>query len=173
MVIEKLSLKAVQFYRAASRTAAKGSNYVSNSLIDLLSGHTQVGKRIAAGVRQARISARNKMMTLVKDETGVLTRYMGSVETNGSKVAGKAAGSATLTATLRAFDTELAGTCKVKVTDSTSSKNDEAQLKDAFARFGVQMETYHGDWRKNEYWIGGKSVDRDKAWEHVYRNARR
>ena len=45
---------------------------------------------------------------------------------SGSKVAGKAAGSATLTATLRAFDTELAGTCKVKVTDSTSSKNDDS-----------------------------------------------
>ena len=55
----------------------------------------------------------------------------------------------------------------------TSGAHDEAQLKDAFARFGVQVETYHGDWRKNDYWIGGESVDRDKAWEHVYRNARR
>jgi len=50
----------------------------------------------------------------------------------------------------------------------TSSAHDEAQLKDAFARFGVQVETYHGYFRDNDYKINGRSVSRDKAWQYVY-----
>jgi len=50
----------------------------------------------------------------------------------------------------------------------TSGAHDEAQLKDAFARFGVSVETYHGDWTNNKYRIDGHSVSRDKAWQYVY-----
>ena len=50
----------------------------------------------------------------------------------------------------------------------TSSKHDEAQLKNAFARFGITVETYHGDWTKNEYSVHGKEISREKAWERIY-----
>jgi len=50
----------------------------------------------------------------------------------------------------------------------TSGAHDEAQLKDAFARFGVSVETYHGDWTYNEYRIGGRRVSRGTAWQYIY-----
>ena len=53
----------------------------------------------------------------------------------------------------------------------TSSKNDEEQLKNAFKKFGVKVETYHGDFTSNEYSIKGKSVTREEAWQHIYRRA--
>jgi len=54
----------------------------------------------------------------------------------------------------------------------TSGAHDEAQLKDAFARFGVQVETYHGYFRDNDYKINGRSVSRDKAWNYIYNQVR-
>lgn len=54
----------------------------------------------------------------------------------------------------------------------TSGKNDEEQLKNAFARFGITVETYHGDWTKNEYRIKGKEITREQAWERIYSRVR-
>ena len=52
----------------------------------------------------------------------------------------------------------------------TSGANDEAQLKGVFDRFGIKVETYHGDWSKNTYYdkLNKKSVERDEAWQLVY-----
>jgi len=51
-----------------------------------------------------------------------------------------------------------------------SSARDEAQLKGAFDRFGIKVETYHGDWTKNEYYdkLNHRTINRDEAWQLVY-----
>lgn len=50
----------------------------------------------------------------------------------------------------------------------TSSKNDERQLKQAFARFGIKMETYHGSITPNAYSRNGHSISREQAWNYIY-----
>ena len=52
----------------------------------------------------------------------------------------------------------------------TSDAHDEAQLKGVFDRFGIKVETYHSDFRKNEYYdkLNKRTIDRDEAWALVY-----
>ena len=50
----------------------------------------------------------------------------------------------------------------------TSSKNDERQLKKAFAKFGITVETYHGSITPNEYSRNGHSISREQAWNYIY-----
>lgn len=50
----------------------------------------------------------------------------------------------------------------------TSSKNDERQLKKAFASFGIKVETYHGNITENEYSRNGHKITREQAWNYIY-----
>lgn len=59
---------------------------------------------------------------------------------------------------------------KLGLLDSKDASDKE--LVRAFKSFGVSVETYHGDWRSNEYKINGRRADREEVWDYIYSRKR-
>lgn len=132
MAIEKLSAYAFKFWRAAKT----GTKYVAKESKDLFANHTKIGRRLRAGVHQAREAVRVKMPKFSDKTEGMLENLEIRLNEKGAEAVRNLRNDKNFIKTFKQYK-QMRGTSAAKDTLNAKELSDEQFIQAVIETLGI------------------------------------